>query len=229
MGFQGGLSTFLETLSAQHPVSARGIDLEKRTPQLTSSKAKMLEGGSTIRSPKLYKLTIGGGLAFWAANFAISRTPIAAEYRTALSIPYLPMLAESFIAGLIIAFFVSYTLLRFFDKIPTTNPILKSVILSLIVLIIVTILLGVPASFLTPTDPLRYFLIGALFSVLRILALGIVIGYLYKGLYGSGWFGGRIQRKRRLNATKQSPHGANSNTATGVGGVITPGSVTTRT
>ena len=110
---------------------------------------------------------------------------IAAEYRAALSISYLPMIVESLIGGLIIGFCVSYFLLRLFDKIPTKNPILKSVILSFIVLIIVTILLGGPASFLTPSDPLRYFLIGALFNVLRILALGIVIGYLYKGLYGS--------------------------------------------
>ena len=135
---------------------------------------------------KLFTLAIGGGVAFWVTNFAISRTPIAAEYRAALSISYLPMIVESLIGGLIIGFFVSYFLLRFFDKIPTENPILKSVILSFIALIIVTILLGVPASFLTPnSDPMGYFLIGALFNVLRILALGIVIGYLYKRLYGS--------------------------------------------
>ena len=145
----------------------------------------MLKRGSTILSKKLYKLTIGGGVAFWAANFAISRTPIAAEYRAALSISYFPMLLESLLGGLIIGFCVSYFLLRFFDKIPTKDPILKSVILTFIVLIIVTILLGGPASFLTPSDPLRYFLIGALFNLLRILALGIVIGYLYKRLYGS--------------------------------------------
>jgi uncharacterized membrane protein YraQ (UPF0718 family) len=144
----------------------------------------MLKRGSTILSKKLYKLTIGGGLAFWVTNFAISRTPIAAEYRAALSISYLPMIVESLIGGLIIGFLVSYFLLRFFDKIPTKNPILKSVILSFIVLIIATILLEVPASFLTNTsDPLRYFLIGTMFNVLRILALGIVIGYLYKRLY----------------------------------------------
>jgi len=79
----------------------------------------------------------------------------------------------------------AHFLLRFFDKIPTKNPILKSVILSFIVLIIVTILIEGPASFLTNTsDALRYFLIGAMFNVLRILALGMVIGYLYKRLYG---------------------------------------------
>jgi len=133
---------------------------------------------------KMLVLGIVGGLAFWVTNLAISLTPIAAEYRAGLSISYLPMLLEALVGGLIIGFGVSFFLLRFFDKIPTKNPILKSLILSSISLIIVTILLEVPAKFLTNTnDALHYFLIGALFNVLRILALGIVIGYLYERLY----------------------------------------------
>ena len=128
-------------------------------------------------------LAVAGGLGFWLANFAISLTPIAAEYRAALSIAYLPMLLESLLGGLIIGFCVSYTLLRLFDRIPTQNPILKSVILSFIVLVIVTILLQSPAAFLAASDVLRYFLIGTMFNLFRILALGIVTGYLYKRLY----------------------------------------------
>jgi len=69
--------------------------------------------------------------------------------------------------------------------IPTKNPILKSVILSLIALFIVTILIEGPARFFaTTSDALRYFLIGAVFNGLRILALGVVIGYLYDRLNG---------------------------------------------
>ena len=154
----------------------------------------MLKSKSTFLSTKLYKLTLGGGVAFWAANFAISRTPIAAEYRSALSISYLPMLIESLIGGLMIGLLVSYSLLRWFNKIPTKNPILKAVILSVIVLIIATLLLGVPATGLTPRDPMRYLLIGAFFNVLRILALGIAIGYLYKRLYGSACVAGGLKR-----------------------------------
>ena len=128
-----------------------------------------------------FVLTLMGGLAFWVTNFAISLTPFAAEYRAALSISYYPMLLEALLGGLIIGFCVSYSLLRFFDKIPTKNPILKSTILSLIALILATILLEVPPHFLIPnSDPMLYFLMGLLFNVLRILALGIVIGYLYK-------------------------------------------------
>jgi hypothetical protein len=134
---------------------------------------------------KMLVLSIAGGAGFWAANFAISLTPIAAEYRAALSISYLPMLLESLLGGLIIGFCVSYFLLRFFDRIPTGNPIIKSLILSFIVLITVTILIEVPGSLFTPTgDVLRYFIIGAVFNVLRILALGIVIGCLYDRLVG---------------------------------------------
>ena len=131
-------------------------------------------------SKQLVKLAIAEGLGFWLANFAISLTPMAAEYRAALSISYLPMLLEALMGGLIIGFCVSYCLLRFFDNIPATNPILKSVLVSFIALISVTMLIEVPAKlFTTTSDALRYFLIGALFNVLRILALGIGIGYLY--------------------------------------------------
>jgi hypothetical protein len=132
----------------------------------------------------LYKLAIAGGAAFWLTNFAISLTPIATEYRAALSISYLPMLVESLVGGLIVGFFVSFTLIRFFEKIPTKEPIIKSLILSSIALIVVTVLLEGPSRYLMPGDALRYFLIGALINVLRLLALGIVIGYLYKKMHG---------------------------------------------
>jgi hypothetical protein len=139
---------------------------------------------------KASMLALAGGLAFWLANFAISLTPIAAEYRAALSISYLPMLVEALPGGLIIGLCVSYALLRFSDKIPIMNPILKSVLLSVIALIIVTMLVEVPAKFLTPiSDAWRYFLIGTGFNVLRILALGIGIGCLYDRLSGQAQTG----------------------------------------
>ena len=133
---------------------------------------------------KLFKLTIGGGVVFWAITIAFSLLPIAAEFRAALSISYIQVvLVESVLGGMIIACCVSYLLLRFFDKIPTKNPILKSVILSFVALGIVFILLGVAAS--RTSDALHVFLIGAMLNVPRFLFLGIVVGYLYKRLYGS--------------------------------------------
>ena len=135
----------------------------------------------------LYKLTIGGGVVFWAITIAFSLLPIAAEFRAALSISYIQVvLVESLLGGMIIGCCVSYSLLRFFDKIPTKNPILKSEILSFVALGIVSILLGVAAS--RTSDALHVFLIGAMLNVPRFLILGLVIGYLYKRLYGSAYF-----------------------------------------
>jgi uncharacterized protein YacL len=129
---------------------------------------------------KLYKLTIGGGVAFWAITIAFSLLPIAAEFRAAFSISYIQVvLVESLLGGLIIGCFVSYFLLRFFDKIPTKSPILKSLILSFVALVIALIMLGGASSLLGPSDALRYFLIGAALNVPRFLSLGVIIGYLY--------------------------------------------------
>jgi hypothetical protein len=150
-------------------------------------------------------LAMGGGLGFWIANFAISVTPIAAEYRAALSISYLPMLLEALLGSLTIGSGVSYCLLRFYDRIPTRNPILKSVILSFVALIVVTALIEVPAkSLTTASDPLRYLLIGTVFNGLRILALGLVTGFLY------GWLDAREGREASRDAGRTGdadPHG----------------------
>jgi len=82
-------------------------------------------------------------------------------------------------------FCISYSLLRFLDKIPTKNPILKSVIISLIALIIATILTLVPHNFLGQGNTLHYILIGLMLDLPRFLFLGMAIGYLYKRLYES--------------------------------------------
>jgi hypothetical protein len=132
-------------------------------------------------------LAIAGGSAFWLANFVVSLTPIAAEYRAALAISYVPMLLAALVAGLIVGFAVSYVLVRFYERIPTEGPIWKSVVLSFIALVVMTALLEVPARFLTATsDAWRLFLIGLVFNVVRILALGVAIGYLYARLNGQG-------------------------------------------
>ena len=130
---------------------------------------------------KVLVLTLVGGLAFWLANFAISRTHIAAEYRAALSISYYPMLLESLIGGWIIGLWVSYPLVRFFNRIPSKDPVMKSVFLSSLVLIFVTITLGGPSSFFATNNVLRYFIIGTVFNVIRVSTLGIAIGFVYKG------------------------------------------------
>jgi hypothetical protein len=140
----------------------------------------MLKKGSTILSKKLFILTIGGGVVFWLTTIAISLLPVAAEYRSAFSKANIQTVwVASLPAGLIIGCCVSYSLLRFFDKIPTKNPIL----ISLIALVIATILTLVPHSFLGQRDVLHYFLIGIILDAPRFLFLGIGIGYLYRRLY----------------------------------------------
>ena len=132
-------------------------------------------------SKKLYKLAVAGGVAFWIVDFAISLSPIAAEYMAAFSISSLPMaLVEALVGGLIIGFFVSFFLLRFFDKIPTKNPILKSVILSFAAIVVIEVL----STFGNLINAYVYLLVDTVMNIPRILALGIVIGYLYKRLYG---------------------------------------------
>jgi hypothetical protein len=135
---------------------------------------------------KLLKLTIGGGVVFWVTTIATSLLPIAAEYRAAFSNWSIQTVwVGSLPAGMIIGCCVSYSLLRFYEKIPTKDPILKSVILSAIALVIAIVLIDVPMIFHGSSDALYYFLIGVMFNAVRFLFLGAVIGYLYKRLYGS--------------------------------------------
>lgn len=130
---------------------------------------------------KLFKLTIGGGVVFWIITILTSLLPIAAEYRAAFSNWSVQTVwVDSLFVGLIIGCLVSYFLLRFFDKLPTKNPILKSTILSFFALAIATILIDIPRSFQGSSDALYYFLIGVIFNGARFIILGIVIGYLYK-------------------------------------------------
>ena len=129
---------------------------------------------------KLFKLTGAGGAAFWVTDFVISVSPIAAEYRAAFSISYLPMaLAEALVGGLIIGFCVSYFLLRCFDKIPTKKPILKALVLSFVAMFMIEVL----STLVNPNNASVYLLIDTEMNVPRFLALGMVVGHLYKRLY----------------------------------------------
>jgi hypothetical protein len=152
---------------------------------------------------------LAGGSAFWLANFLISLTPMAADYRVAMSIPYLPMLLEALLGGLIIGFCVSYFLLRFFDRIPTRSPIFKSVLLSLVVLVVVTAVLQVPAGLKAkPADALRCFLIGTCINALRILALGMVIGLVSGKLRGGARVDGRQQNVPQFRFSSEPIQGS---------------------
>jgi NhaP-type Na+/H+ and K+/H+ antiporter len=127
------------------------------------------------------KLTIGGGMVFWAVTLASSLLPVAGQFRTALSIPHILVLAASLPAGLVIGFGVSYFLVHYFDKVPARSPILKSSFLSLVALVAVEAAITLTRL----SDTLYYIAVGAALDVVRFLLLGVSIGYLYKRLYGS--------------------------------------------
>jgi hypothetical protein len=130
-------------------------------------------------------LTLAGGVAFWAANFATSLLPIAAEYRAARSIAYLPMvLVESLLGGLIVGLVVSFFLLRLYDTLPTESPTLKATLLSIVALVVVTIVTWAAGSLGGPSDSSQYLLVGTVLNIPRFLALGIAVGYFYKRQYG---------------------------------------------
>lgn len=146
------------------------------------AKYRTASGDSKVLGSKniwieVFGLALAGGLTFWAVNFVISRTSIAAEYRAALSISYNLMLLQALIGGLLIGLLNSFILLRFYDKIPATNSVVKAILMSMLVLVIITITIGNPSAFKQTPDVLRYFIIGTVFNLIRIFALGIAIGY----------------------------------------------------
>jgi hypothetical protein len=79
------------------------------------------------------------------------------------------------VGGLVIGCFVSYSLVRAYDRIPSKNSIVKSVILSFAALLIIEAF-----STLVNLNNLSVFnLVGAIINLPRFLALAMVIGYLY--------------------------------------------------
>jgi NhaP-type Na+/H+ or K+/H+ antiporter len=158
-------------------------DRERGRRLVVAADIRIAGRSSVSQSPLVWRrialLTCVGGLGFWIANFAISLTPLAAEYRETLGIQYFSMLLEALLGGLLIGCCVSYCLVRFFDRIPSTSPMVKSLLLCSAVFVVVTVVVEGPAKFGTAmSDAPRYFLVAALFNGLRILALGVAVGYL---------------------------------------------------
>jgi len=150
-------------------------------------KAKTTDSGSQLKRAefrkKLFLLTITGGIVFWITTFVTSLLPIAAAYRAAYSNWSIQTVwVGSIFAGLLFSCCVSFFYLRFFEKIPTKSPVSKSVILSLIALVIAIILIDVPMILNNTSAPLYYFFTGVMFNAVRFLLLGIAIGYVFKRL-----------------------------------------------
>jgi hypothetical protein len=136
---------------------------------------------SSQSSNKLFMLAAAGGAAFWITDFVMAVSPLAVAYKAAFSISSLPVaLVEALAGGLMIGGCVSYFLLRFFEKIPTQNPILKALILSFVAMLMIEVL----STLINPSNASVYLLIDTVMNVPRFLALGIVVGHLYDKLNG---------------------------------------------
>lgn len=120
---------------------------------------------------------MAGAGAFWVANLAISWTSVANDYRAALSIAYLPMLAEAAGGGLALASIVAFALTRFAEHLPGHDSVAKALVLSIGALAVLTVVVGVP-SVLGPglADRGHWLLVGLVINAIRILALGLAVG-----------------------------------------------------
>ena len=120
---------------------------------------------------------LAGAAAFWLANLVISMTPVAAGYRSALSIPYLPMLVEAAVGGLVVAGAVAFMLVRYPQRVPGAGPLRKALLLGLGALVLLTVLVEVPSKLRSDVaDPGHWLLVATVFNAIRILALGVTIG-----------------------------------------------------
>jgi len=128
-------------------------------------------------SKKLLKLAIAGGAAFWVVDFVMAVSPIAAAYQAAFSFSSLPVaLFVALVGGMVIAFCVSFILLRFFEKILGKKPIFKAMILSFGAMVIIEVLSALG----DPSHASVYLLLDSGMNAPRFLALGMVIGYLFE-------------------------------------------------
>ena len=127
-------------------------------------------------SKKLLMLAAAGGAAFWITDFVMAVSPISSAYKAAFSIFSLPVaLVEALAGGLVIAFGVSFFLIRFYNRLPGKNPILKALILSFGAMVIIEVL----STLVDPSHASVYLLIDTGMNLPRFLALGIVVGLLY--------------------------------------------------
>lgn len=141
----------------------RAIDLSKQESSRNFSK-------------NLLKLAVAGGAAFWVADFLMAVSPLAAVYKSAFSFSSLPVaLLEALAGGLVIAFVVSFILLRFFSRLPGKNSIVKALILSFCTMVFIEVL----SAFGDPAHTSVYLLLDTGMNAPRFLALGLVIGYLF--------------------------------------------------
>lgn len=119
-----------------------------------------------------------GAAAFWVANLVISLTPPARAYRSALAIPYWPMLAEAAVGGLALGIAVAVAVVRLGPHRLARGPVARALWVGLGALLLVTVSIEVPAKLTAGlADPGRWLAVSVLINLIRILALCLVVGW----------------------------------------------------
>jgi hypothetical protein len=156
-----------------------GSDRSEMVMHIVEVQGLGARGPGAVRSPGAgWWVSAGAGAAaFWLANLAVSLTGVAADYRSALSIPYVPMLVEAAVGGLLVAGAVAFLLARFADHVPGRGPLRKATALAVAAGVLFTVVFGVPTLLRSDvSDPGHWVLVGAVINVIRFLALGLAVG-----------------------------------------------------
>lgn len=153
------------------------MDVVDVPPSDVGSQSPTRSGGGSWWVPAL-----AGAAAFWLANFVISLTPVAAGYRSASSIAYLPMLVEAAVGGMVVAVAVAVPLVRYPQRIPGAGPLTKALRLGLCALVVLTVVVEVPSKLGSEvTDPGHWLLVATAFNTIRVLALAMAVGLVARG------------------------------------------------
>jgi hypothetical protein len=141
---------------------------------------------------------LAGAAAFWLTNLAISATPVAAGYRSALSIPYVPMVAEAAAGGLVLGSALASLLVRYPARIPGSDLLSKALLLGAVTVVLVTMCLELPSKLSSDVDqPAHWLLVATEFNAVRILALAVTIGWVTGA-------GGRRRGRHRVRANMET-------------------------
>lgn len=144
-------------------------------------------------------LTLAGAATFWLANYVISLTPVAADYRSALGIRYVPMLVEAGAGGVLIAGILALVLRRFPERVPGAGLVRKALVLAGCAVALLTVAVEIPAKVSAGlTEPGRWLAVATVFNAVRISAAGFVLGWLARA--GSGG-----EHSRRAGSGKGQP------------------------
>lgn len=153
--------------------------------EVASSEPQVGQSARGSRS-RWWRAALAGAGAFWSANLIISWTPIAAAYRSAFSIAYVPMLVEAAVGGLILAGVLAWVLVRHPGLIPAAGPMSRALWLSAAALLCLTMFVELPSKLASGvSDPGRWLLAATVFNVIRVLAIGVAIGLVTRADSGT--------------------------------------------